>query len=759
MSDPQQNDISEKIVFGTAAIDADDRVFEPSRPLRTTRRRGRPPGAKTRAANTHITADEFAVLRAVAQGIDVGIASRQYLLWTGRVPERAKLLENYGQILARVEASAKGLADVDAARDMVRDLLTLQTEIVGAAVPSTPPPEPLVAESPPLPTPAASGPPERPSLEEFAQQFDEDMFSEAELVERYAEAYPDGSSCAAALEDTQQSEAVGQNASPLAAEGARAVSALSMSERAKRLLTAIDWLDSYLGRRPGREDRVEQWLRINTKQRQALNRVGVLSIGNLVDWMALRGEDWYGYIPGYGVRRAEDISLWLARWSISPAQGLKKRALAEVDTAGDRGKSPLLAPLSQMNWPEHLRGDDGVLRTRAPNSLEACNDMEAVNAWFQIIRQKSAATQVAYRRAIERLVLWAVNVRHVSLSSMTLHDLLAFKDFLSNPPPDWVQDSTAPRKGKAKEWRPLRGPLSDKSLEITFVAICSMFRRWHKGGYITSDPADGIVGSKRKDAKMDVMRSFSEQQREVIGRTFSEMKDGYAKRRLAAIIRILESAGLRREELEKATWEHLSRLRIDGRDTDQWSLKVEGKGLRVRNVPINPDTYAALLAHKEDRLALQASGVLYMSRPEKEIEMPLIGLLDERWIEIHNKIFAEERNSRPESEADVDGNLRTTVNQDGGLSAAAIYSILKRFFRKCSEMAGEPPEEKDSPFKRASTHWLRHTFAHHVLKATGKDLTIAQSLLGHSSINTTAIYVKADMEARAAAVNAVRSSV
>jgi site-specific recombinase XerD len=46
-----------------------------------------------------------------------------------------------------------------------------------------------------------------------------------------------------------------------------------------------------------------------------------------------------------------------------------------------------------------------------------------------------------------------------------------------------------------------------------------------------------------------------------------------------------------------------------------------------------------------------------------------------------------------------------------------------------------------------------------VLKATGKDLTVAQSLLGHSSINTTAIYVKADMQARAAAVNAVRPSV
>ncbi|WP_250439910.1 tyrosine-type recombinase/integrase [Delftia tsuruhatensis] len=776
-SDSQQNDINEKVAFGTTAVDENDQALEPPVPARTTRRRGRPPGAKTRAANTHITADEFAVLRAVAQGIDVGIASRQYLLWTSRVPERAKLLENFGLILARIEAGAKRLPDAGAARRMVRGLLALQAEVVGAEESKH------SASAPPEVQSTVPGAPERPSLEEFASRFDEDMFSEADLIRMYEEDYPDEPS-AAAPPVGQALGAAGNGPSPQTSDGANSASALSAVERTESLLTAIDWLDNHLGRRPSRNDRVEQWLRINAKQRQALNEVGVLTLGNLVDWMALRGDEWYGYVPGYGVRRAEDIRLWMARWSILPAQGLKQRALVpQQDPAGERG--PQLAPLSQLNWPEHLRGHDGMLRTHAPNSLGAGNDMEAVTAWFQLIRQKSAATQVAYRRAIERLVLWAVNVRLVSLSSMTLHDLLAFKDFLSDPPAEWVQDRNAPRTGKAEEWRPLRGPLSDTSLEVTFVAIGSMFRSWHTSGYLTSDPADGIVGSKRKDAKMDVMRSFSEQEREVIGRTFSEMKDGYAKRRLAAIIRILESAGLRREELAKATWGHLSRLRIDGRDTEQWGLRVEGKGLRVRNVPINLDTYAALLAHKEDRLALQARGLI--PKPDKENDMPLIGLLDDRWIESRKKmkaikeketdsendgrqlvvakdqrfqmVLVREDGSHPQMKAEEKAGQNSSKNHVGGLSAAAIYSLLKQFFLKCSEVAGELPSEKRTTFKRASTHWLRHTFAHHVLKATGKDLTVAQSLLGHSSINTTAIYVKADMQARAAAVNAVRPSV
>jgi site-specific recombinase XerD len=122
-------------------------------------------------------------------------------------------------------------------------------------------------------------------------------------------------------------------------------------------------------------------------------------------------------------------------------------------------------------------------------------------------------------------------------------------------------------------------------------------------------------------------------------------------------------------------------------------------------------------------------------------------------------VLVREDGSHPQMKAEEKADQNSSKNHVGGLSAAAIYSLLKQFFLKCSEVAGELPSEKRTTFKRASTHWLRHTFAHHVLKATGKDLTVAQSLLGHSSINTTAIYVKADMQARAAAVNAVRPSV
>ncbi|MCY1377444.1 Tyrosine recombinase XerC [compost metagenome] len=50
---------------------------------------------------------------------------------------------------------------------------------------------------------------------------------------------------------------------------------------------------------------------------------------------------------------------------------------------------------------------------------------------------------------------------------------------------------------------------------------------------------------------------------------------------------------------------------------------------------------------------------------------------------------------------------------------------------------------------------MRHTFAHAVLRATGGDLPVTQQLLGHASIATTGIYVKADMSQRLKAVMAL----
>jgi site-specific recombinase XerC len=264
-----------------------------------------------------------------------------------------------------------------------------------------------------------------------------------------------------------------------------------------------------------------------------------------------------------------------------------------------------------------------------------------VQAWFGQIKQRSPATQLAYQRAIERLVLWAVHEKRLALSSLSTEDLLEFRAFLASPPPHWAQIPGAERAKFSAEWRPLRGPQKDKSLDQTFAAVGAMFGAWRKADYISANPADQVVGSTRKNLSMDVMRSFSDQHLAVIGRTFDKLKDGPAKRRLAAILRLLENAGLRREEVEKARWGHLFQARLDNKQTDQWALKVVGKGNREREVPINRRTFEALTAHREDRIALAASGKLARFANVKPENMPLIGVIDTKWIQTQSVKLAK----------------------------------------------------------------------------------------------------------------------
>lgn len=745
------------------ATPEESQVFEAKPVPSPARRRGRPPGSKTTLVNQCVTADEFALMRAVAQGVDLSVAARQYLLWPGRMPETKALLLWFDQLLVRVASAAATLPETER-QTALRGLRLLEPAVEAAPVAVSAAEVPVPIEDDCAGTPAPA--PAIPTLEEFAAQFDEDMYSESELMELYEEEYGQARAPSAHVSDTQLELApVAPAMAPLPpslAEGQDLVQTMGTRDRQQLVLQSISWLEQRLSRQPERAHLLQQWVRFGARQQVALAHAGVITMGDLVDWMALKGAQWYDALPGYGETRAEGLRLWLLRHGLKPSAGLQQVEAAKRAVIPHAGTG--LQPLTSMHWPASLNGAQGMFRTFRPNTLKATNDCEAVQAWFAQIKQRSPATQLAYQRAIERLVLWAVHEKHLALSSLSTEDLLEFRAFLASPPPHWVQIPGAERAKFSAEWRPLRGPQKDKSLDQTFAAVGAMYGAWRKADYISANPADQVVGSTRKNLSMDVMRSFSDQQLAVIGKTFDKLADGPAKRRLAAILRLLENAGLRREEVEKARWSHLFQARLDNKQTDQWALKVVGKGNREREVPINRRTFEALTAHREDRIALAASGRLARFASVKPENMPLIGVIDSKWIKTHNAKLAEAALLPVAVQAFggagyVPGQRRYSVNDDGGLSASGIYDVLKSFFKRCAFEAGELPTDPHAAFYKASTHWLRHTFAHHVMRATGRDLAVTQSLLGHKDISTTAIYVKADLAARVEAVEKIQGSV
>lgn len=702
------------------------------------RRRGRPPGAKNKVANAHVSADEFALLRAMAQGVDISVAARQFLLWPSSVLKRPALLSLHNELLHRVEVGARTLPEVELAGRMVHDLLSHQHLAS----------EPTAAMSSDEST---SPPPDSPRKffgtmqEYFEAQSDKGVFRSAETIgmdEKSYHAEHEAFESVLAPSTNPTTQLIFENC----------IYSKPHSADVEIQITAINWLDDQLGKRPSRDDCVAQWVKLNKAQRQTLSEAEVISLGNLVDWITRQGNSWIEKMPGYSETRGDNLLQWFKRWEIEPSVGLKPlhfnppsiSSAASADSVAD--KTDWQARLIYMDWPVALNGSSGKFRSAEENILSAHNDQEAVQAWLHELKEKSALTQTAYRRGVERLIFWAVHERGRALSSLTKLDMQDFKEFLSHPPPHWVQDSDVNQSRKAGTWRPLKGPLNQGSLNLTFAAINSMYSYWLDSRYTTLNPARDINNKMSDEPIVGMMRSFTDKDLEVIARTFEKMSDNYAKRRLRAIFRLLEMGGLRRKEASMATWGQVQWVQADDGLTEDACIQIIGKGNRQRMVPLHEDVLEALRDHLRDRKELMGQGKMLQFKEIPDSEQPLLGVLDDRWIKTQEK---QRETDKAESVSEDDQEVyKISTSKNGALSVDSIYQILKEFFRACSVTAGEDVNDELTTFKRASTHWLRHTFANNLLKQADLDVVQAQALLGHKSLQSMRICVRADIEKR-----------
>jgi site-specific recombinase XerD len=84
------------------------------------------------------------------------------------------------------------------------------------------------------------------------------------------------------------------------------------------------------------------------------------------------------------------------------------------------------------------------------------------------------------------------------------------------------------------------------------------------------------------------------------------------------------------------------------------------------------------------------------------------------------------------------GKLGFNRDHTGGhLSGDHVEHCLKGLLRRAA--AAAPDDRTWATLRRASTHWLRHTFGSHAL-ANGIDVDVTRQSLGHASIDTTSIY-------------------
>lgn len=213
-----------------------------------------------------------------------------------------------------------------------------------------------------------------------------------------------------------------------------------------------------------------------------------------------RRRQWWKIIPGLGSASARRIEAFFAA---HPALTERARALIAVSPASG------IVPWEQLRLPHEVDGSTGAYRApRATCTLDANNDYQAVQAWLSL--HESAATQRAYRKEAERLILWGIVEQGRALSSLTTEDAVAYRAFLRRPTPRerWVGPV---RSRSAPDWRPFSGGLSARSAAYALSVLGALFRWLIEQRYLLANPFAGVKVRGSASARvLDTSHVFTE---------------------------------------------------------------------------------------------------------------------------------------------------------------------------------------------------------------------------------------------------------
>ncbi|OBR48505.1 phage integrase family protein [Paraburkholderia tropica] len=441
-------------------------------------------------------------------------------------------------------------------------------------------------------------------------------------------------------------------------------------------------------------DEIEQWL--PPRVAAALQAHGIRTLADLTVRIPRRRR-WWLTIAGLGSAGARQVEAFFAA---HPALTERARALVAAVPSGP------IVPWEQLRLPHEVDGSHGQFRApRHVCLLKASNDYEAVQSWLSL--HESAATQRAYRKEAERLILWAIVERGCALSSLTTDDAIAYRAFLRRPTPRerWVGPS---RSRQSVEWRPFSGPLSTRSAAYALTVLAALFRWLVEQRYVLANPFAGVKVRGSAKAALDVTRGFTEGEWLLLRTIADGLEWSYgwseaAAQRLRFLLDFGYATGLRASELVGAT---LGDIRIDEHG-DDW-LHVLGKG------------------GKPGKVALPTLARMALDQYLVQRRLPVTR---ERW--------------------DPATVIVASLAEDGtGIETTRLGRVLRRFFALAADAIKDERPAMAEKLRRASPHWMRHTHATHAL-GRGAELIMVRDNLRHSSISTTSIYLHGDEVKRA----------
>ena len=672
------------------------------------RRGGRKPGSTTATfANLKaLTLQDFAFVRGIVSGMKPADAFRQF--YANRYFDANGDVAVHGHtVTARAEQLMQQIAN---AAQLVQDE---QIRAAGRR---------FAATQAPVQVSEAVREQAHLAFEDWTATLPDGMFGENEMAERYQDYL--------AQQDTPE------------ASRDRAVmdEAASITSR----VAALNHLQTVLAVPPRPDQPVGMWFAPSLAARLAGLKLSAL--GELVRWIAWRGPRWHSDVKGLGPKRAARVLGWLreAEGSLGridgPAWDHVGTTLLPATTSGSlalpsptgQSISNALVPLTLLQVPDRLSGVNGEFRNPKGNAWNAWCDLEAIRHWLHLYEAAGRVrTLEAYQRELERFYLWCIVKRAKALSSINSQDALAYQEFLGAVPPEWITWRRVARTHRL--WRPFRGQLDFVSQHYAIAVVREFYDACLHSGYLTINPfADVKAHAKaRRKKRLDATRSLSDEDLQLVGAQLAALPGLKSKdplRRALAlrtqlIVHLALTTGLRLAEIVSASTVDLRRQMVDGELA--WVLSVEGKGSKLREATLHDHVHALVAQHHRDWRSLVGS-----SNPDRtaafERRPPLVAALHARAGDgIGSNIISDQTE---------------LAHDNGALSRVGLYRTLKTFFKLVGCMSGADATR----FGKVSTHWLRHTFAHHVLRTSPGDqgLKLAQQLLGHDDISTTAEYLK-----------------
>jgi integrase len=380
--------------------------------------------------------------------------------------------------------------------------------------------------------------------------------------------------------------------------------------------------------------------------------------------------------------------------------------------------------------PGELSGAAGTNRAGAFAFIRAPHDPAALHAYLHRYRDRPATLR-AYTRELERFVLWSIIVRGVAVSSVTVEDCEAYKDFLADPAAAFV----GPKQSRASgRWRPFAPEgLSADSQAYAVRVLRAAFAWLTDVRYLAGNPwsavHDPVTVSREVAVQVEralpaplwsALRAALEAR---CARPAHADDDAEARqwRTARAAILLMGDSGLRRDEAAHARREA---LRLSVHPSPQgsnggpvWALTVIGKRRKQRTVPVSAATVHALRAHWADR--------------GRDFDAPL--------------------DSAPLIVPLVIPATGTARHKHGGAVEAPYtadafgHLVRQTLQRLATELAARPGVAPADLVQLANTsaHAFRHTFG---TRAVARDMPIdvVQTILGHASPQTTSIYVRAE---------------